>query len=370
MRNRFRVVAGGDVMLGDHPAMVGRGVGSRLSRRNGFNPFCGITPLLDEADLAIANLECALSDWPRLCLPSRRSCRAPTAALACVVDSGFNAFNLANNHSQQHGADALSSTADMLNARGIAVVGLAGERPGTCRPVDLEIRGQAFRLLGYSLRPRQHFTEAPVYAEGTREGILSDIATGRQASAVVIVNIHWGDEFVTTPSPQQIALGRALVDAGCTLVLGHHPHVLQGWERRGRGAIFYSLGNLVFDMPWLHSLRRSALCDCILGPEGCEEVGWHPLLLNSDYSPQAALEPVRSEILSFLTETERSLANLPDEELSSDYDDYERSARKALVRHRWMRNRYFLRNLWRYPPDVAAQMVGKFLLRRVGLLHD
>ena len=250
----IRIIAGGDIMLGDHPIMVGRGVASRICRHAGYDPLGGLADIVADGDLAVANLESPLSDPPPLCLPSRRECRAPKIAIEALAASGFHAFTIANNHIQQHGHTAVHETVAALTARGLAAVGLAGDRPGTCRPVDLEVRGISVRLLGYSLRPRQHFSGATLYAEGTTDGILADISAGRDAGRITVVCIHWGDEFVAAPSREQVALGRAMIDAGCSLVLGHHPHVLQGWERYRGGVIAYSLGNLVFDMPWLGEL--------------------------------------------------------------------------------------------------------------------
>lgn len=357
-------------MLGEHPAMVGRGVATRLRRDPCFDPFSGIRGLVAAGDLTIGNLEGAISDWPRFCMPSDRECRAPGQAIAALAASGFTALTLANNHLQQHGERAVRETISLLEANGIAVVGLAGREAGRCRPVDLDIRGVRVRLLGYSLRPRQHFTTTPLYAEGIREGILRDIAEGRAAGALVIVSIHWGDEFVAVPSREQMVFGREMVAAGCSIVLGHHPHVLQGWERHGRGAILYSLGNLVFDMPWLPSLRRTALADCLLSEDGCESVAWHPLELDAWHRPQPAGDPAASEVRSFLEDSQTHLARGEGAWSAPAPETYLRLVAAAQVGERWARNRYFLRRLHRYRIDVSGQLIGKFLLRRMGLLRD
>jgi len=357
-------------MLGEHPAMVGRGVATRLKRDPSFDPFVGIRDVLATADLAVGNLECAISDWPSFCRPSTRECRAPGAAATKLAASGFTALTLANNHVQQHGERAVRETIALLEANGIAVVGLAGSQAGQCRPVDLEVRGLRVRLLGYSLRPRQHFKTTPLYAEGTRDGILRDIEAGRADGALVIVSIHWGDEFVVVPSPEQVALGRAMAAAGCALVLGHHPHVLQGWERCGRSAILYSLGNLVFDMPWLPFLRRTALADCVLAEEGCESVTWHPFELDARHCPRPAGELAARETLSFLEDSSEHLARGTGAWSAPAEEPYRQLVAAAQSRERWARNRYFLRGLHRYRLDVSGQLIGKFLLRRAGLLRD
>ena len=69
----------------------------------------------------------------------------------------------------------------------------------------------------------------------------------------VIASFHWGDEYSLVPAERQVALARAAVDAGASVVLGHHPHVLQPVEVYRNGVIFYSLGNLVFDQRRAHT---------------------------------------------------------------------------------------------------------------------
>ena len=366
----LRVIAGGDIMLGEHPAMVGRGTATRLSRVPDFDPLAAVQGILAGADLAIANLECALSDPPIWGLSSRRECLAPAAAIDCLAASGLHAVSLANNHIQQHGAQAVLNTIDILEKAGLVVVGLAGKRPGSCRPVELTIHGNRVTLLGYSLRPRQGFDEVPLYAEGTREGMLADIREARASGALVVVSVHWGDEFLHVPSIGQVELGRDMVDAGCNLVLGHHPHVLQGWELRGRGAIFYSLGNLVFDMPWLPELRRTALCDCKLDGDVCRDVVWHPLVIEQDFCSRPATGEDRAWINTFLAESRKGVESGTGAWAVQTASEYDSQLRAAVAGERWARNRYFLKNLHHYRLDVSSQLIGKFVLRRIGLLHD
>ncbi len=350
--------------------MVGRGTATRLRRDPAHDPFEFLRPLTAQADLALANLECALSDWPRFSAPSRRECRGPLAGLERLAASGFHAFTIANNHIQQHGEAAVRQTVSLLAEAGLAVVGLAGDAPGSCRPVDVTVREHPVRLLGYSLRPRQGFSNAPLYAEGRREAILDDIRAGKADGATVVVTIHWGDEFVHTPHRDQVDLGRAMVEAGCALVVGHHPHVLQGWQRHGPGVVLYSLGNLVFDMPWLPQLRRTALAACDLGADGCGDVTWHPLALDQAHRPRPAGGEDEQWISRFLADSPAQLAAGVGPWAAPDPEAYAAALGQAAAEERWTRNRYFLKNLHRYRPDVSGQLIGKFVLRRLGLLHD
>ena len=77
--------------------------------------------------------------------------------------------------------------------------------------------------------------------------ICEDVAFLKNSVDFVIVSLHWGTEHYLYPSTEQISMGHAIVDAGASVVIGHHPHVVQGYERYKNGLIFYSLGNFVFD---------------------------------------------------------------------------------------------------------------------------
>lgn len=78
--------------------------------------------------------------------------------------------------------------------------------------------------------------------------MIEDIQRASKESDMVIVSVHWGKEYVDTPTEAQYRLGRTAIDAGASIVLGHHPHVLQGIEFYNGGIICYSLGNFIFDL--------------------------------------------------------------------------------------------------------------------------
>ena len=93
---------------------------------------------------------------------------------------------------------------------------------------------------------------------------------------VVIVLLHSGTEGSRTPNRIQGAAAHAAIDAGAALVIGSHPHVLQGVEHYGKGVIAYSLGNFVFD-----GFRNndSAILRVTLGREGVRELAWTPVVI-------------------------------------------------------------------------------------------
>jgi poly-gamma-glutamate synthesis protein (capsule biosynthesis protein) len=94
-----------------------------------------------------------------------------------------------------------------------------------------------------------------------------DVARLAERSDVIIVSMHAGVEYSPKSNAQQVAFAHAAIDAGANVVVGHHPHVTQAWERYGQGVIFYSLGNLVFDQVQRVETQRGELADIVFeGP--------------------------------------------------------------------------------------------------------
>jgi poly-gamma-glutamate capsule biosynthesis protein CapA/YwtB (metallophosphatase superfamily) len=77
------------------------------------------------------------------------------------------------------------------------------------------------------------------------------------------VSMHAGSEYSPRPNSQQLRFAHAAIEAGARVVVGHHPHVVQPWERHGAGAIFYSLGNLVFDQFQRAETQHGALAEVV-----------------------------------------------------------------------------------------------------------
>jgi poly-gamma-glutamate synthesis protein (capsule biosynthesis protein) len=160
-----------------------------------------------------------------------RLAAAPTRArlLAGRVD----VVSLANNHALDWGERGREDT-----LRALAAVGVRGVVDGETADVGV-LGGRPVRLVARFVPPG---------ADLTREGaaLVEAVRAAREGAAAVLVSLHWGRTGLLLPSEEQRALAARLVDAGAAAVLGHGPHTIQGVERRGRGLIAYSLGNLAF----------------------------------------------------------------------------------------------------------------------------
>jgi poly-gamma-glutamate synthesis protein (capsule biosynthesis protein) len=212
-------------------------------------PFSAVVGELTSADITIANLESPIARGGREFTTKKFRFRAEPEVAAALRKSGINLVTLANNHSMDFGAKALSETLQNLDQAGIAWVG-AGENLDDARKMALyTIKGIKIAFLGYSLtQPTEFFAGStrPGTAPGFEKIFVEDISRARQQADYVIVSIHWGTEGKKEVQPYQRVIGHKAIDAGADVIIGHHPHVLRGVERYKKGLIFYSLGNFVF----------------------------------------------------------------------------------------------------------------------------
>jgi poly-gamma-glutamate synthesis protein (capsule biosynthesis protein) len=237
------LAAVGDVTFGD-------GVATAIARRGPRWPWLSVAPVLRSADLAIANLEGAVSTrgapWPGKLYTFRGP---PRALRAAASYAGIDVVSLANNHSLDYGRTAFLDTIGHARRFGVRTVGGgsgldAARRPRIVTRGGLRVAFLGFsdvRPLGFDAGPGRPGT-VPAFPEIVR----ADVRAARRRADVVVAYFHWGVERATVPTWRQRDLAQTALDSGATVVLGAHPHVLQPVERRGRRVVACSLGNFVF----------------------------------------------------------------------------------------------------------------------------
>jgi poly-gamma-glutamate synthesis protein (capsule biosynthesis protein) len=236
------ITAVGDVMLAGRWAPL-------LKQRGYDYPFLGVGKELASSDITLANLESPIAKNGREFIEKKFRFRAVPEAARAMRSAGINLVTLANNHSMDFGGEALTETMNNLNSAGIAWVG-AGENLPEARKMALyTIKGKRIAFLGYSLtQPVEFFAGStrPGTAPGYEKYVTADVASARKQADYVIVSFHWGKEASETVQAYQQAAAHKAIEAGADIIIGHHPHVLQGVERYQNGIIFYSLGNFTF----------------------------------------------------------------------------------------------------------------------------
>ncbi len=236
------LAAGGDVNLG-------AGIGDAIAADGPDSPWTSVAPVLRAADLAIVNLECAVSNRGTPVPGKEYVFRGEPRALAGAARAGVDIASVANNHSLDYGTDAFLDTLRHARRAGVRPVGGGGDLAAARRPTVVVRGGLRIAVLAYSdVRPLG-FDAAegkPGTARAETTWIAQDVAQARRRADTVVVYFHWGTELATTPDARQRSFAEAALDAGASVVLGAHPHVLQPLERRGRQVVAWSLGNFVF----------------------------------------------------------------------------------------------------------------------------
>jgi hypothetical protein len=171
-------------------------------------------------------------------------------------------LGLANNHVLDYGPEGLAETVARLHEAGIASVGVGPDSAAAAQPVIREADGLRLAFLAFNTvpdpddRPGAGGWMRATWDEGQA---VSAIAAAEAEADSVIVSMHWGYEYELRPDPAQRDAVQVMLDAGADLVIGHHPHVVQGTEVRATGFVAYSLGNLVFDLQQAETRHGLAL---------------------------------------------------------------------------------------------------------------
>jgi poly-gamma-glutamate synthesis protein (capsule biosynthesis protein) len=269
--------------------MLSRGVAYQTEQHGGDGkyPFEGTAEVLRSADITFGNLEGPLSDKG---VDQRHlySFRADTKMLDGLTYAGFDVLSLANNHIGDWGVEALSDTALRLKAAGIDPVGVGQTIQDAHEPAVRYVDGKRIAFLAYTnlLPGRFVATDAtPGATYFSLEGIIEDISKAKEHADIVVVSLHWGEEYETEPRAYQIEWGHMLIDMGADIIVGHHPHVVQPVERYNSGIIIYSLGNFVFDQNFSKETMRGMAVSVSIDDEDALSYEAHEVLISSQFQP-------------------------------------------------------------------------------------
>lgn len=189
-----------------------------------------VADLFGADDLTVVNMEGALTEGGERA-DKKFAFRGKPEYAKILSSASVEAATLANNHSQDYGQTGYDDTIAALDAEGVQSFGYD-------RIAYMDVKGVKVALIG------SYFPEDS--AENTKE-MTDNIAAARAEGAqLVIVYVHWGQEHEYDITEGQQTAGRAAIDAGADLVVGSHPHVVQGWEVYQGRYIVYSLGNFCF----------------------------------------------------------------------------------------------------------------------------
>lgn len=247
IESEIEVVAVGDILLD-------RGVRRRIDQFGTGYPFEKTAGILSESDLTFGNFENPITGE---CEEQQKKYlfRAAPEHSSILSLAGFDILSIANNHILDCGKIGLRRTIELLGEQKIVHVG-AEIDSASDRAAIIEIKGIRLGFAAFTaispLGPGESYS---LVAKADPGEVARTVKKLQGKTDVIIVSFHWGTEYAVNPNGEQIDLARIAVESGADVVLGHHPHVLQGIRMVGREAgkrksiIAYSLGNFVFDSP-------------------------------------------------------------------------------------------------------------------------
>lgn len=228
--------------------MLGTWVAPVLNKKGADYPYRQTRAYLRSADVAIANLEAPFTLYGHP-FEKRFNFKVPPRFAKGLSDAGISVVNLANNHTLDYGILGLLSTLITLDDVGVKYCGAGMSAKEAHSPAIVRAGRFKIALFGYSMTfPVEFYAKSDTGGTAYPEPELMQAAISacRDTVDFVIASFHWGAEKRQTPKEYQIEFAHMAIDSGADLVLGHHPHVLQGFEIYKNRLIAYSLGNYAF----------------------------------------------------------------------------------------------------------------------------
>ena len=332
----------GDCNFADGYFDVGGGAGSSI--KNGNNPFRFIKKETNE-DFWIGNFECVCSDTSiNKGLGSRQFIISPES---CEHVDHLHFYGVANNHVMQHGSAAYFRMLEYLEGKGVLYAGLQ-----TKPTAVFEHQGKTVSITAFSQRP-ENYTKPPLYwAMPEYEAVKYELKKCANYD-YRIVYVHWGIEFINYPYNDQKQFAHFLIDCGADLVVGMHPHVMQGFEVFKDKYIFYSLGNCVFNMPWEPTKYYLQVnVELVTG-----NVGYRYMKIGNDFFPKYVETVPQKYSMEYLN----SLLDI-----CEDNELYFAKAKRFLNQYRKANKRYIFKNMGKLKFADLTSMITGYIKRRIG----
>jgi len=239
--------------------IMARKTADRIKAYNSCDwPFDKVRDTLSAADFTIATLEAPFYSDYNFSITGMVF-QVDPACVAGVVNSGIDLVSVAANHLGDAGQAGILETLSLLDKNKILHVGGGQNKTDAHQPALKEINGVKFAFLGYNDVPPGSYA-ADDNSAGSAwidiDQITEDVTEAKKQADVVVALMHWGVEYTNFPNSNQQEAARVAFDAGADLIVGDHPHWVQGLEFMGDksgsrfGYTTYGIGNFVFDQMW------------------------------------------------------------------------------------------------------------------------
>jgi poly-gamma-glutamate synthesis protein (capsule biosynthesis protein) len=326
---QFRITFCGDIMLGAE-------VGQRIGNAPLAEWLSGVSKVWSGADVVIGNLECpcVVDAKPADDSPPELVFHAPANRLVELAAAGFSALTIANNHILNCGPLGLTETIRALDGAGIYHAGAGMNLAEAVQPAFIPVSGGTVALVAFCYGPLADHSR-PGGAPHDFKTMARALRTARNDADLIIAALHGGLEYSDVPPSETRARFRFLAENGADIVVGHHPHVLQGVEWIGKVPVAYSLGDFLFHNSLPHVAQRNfARIEMGLYAPGEIErdrdkftrgalltvnvsgtkksIRWHPFIQDPNLRPTLCTGDAREEMLRRLDDLSAALLNKKD----------------------------------------------------------
>lgn len=244
--DNISIALGGDILMDSYFA-------DYINKHGVDYSWTDISSIMSAADIAIVNLETSVSTRGSTKKREGYGFRSAPFTLEGLVNAGIDFVSAANNHILDYGENAFFDTMDYLDDYGISYAGIGSNIEEAEGVTIIEKNGLKIGFISYtSIIPWNNWRAddnspgvAPLHDKDIKRA-LENIRDSNDKCDVLILILHWGVEYESTPLDSQVELAHQMIDAGADIIVGHHPHVLQGIEFYNKKPIFYSIGNFIF----------------------------------------------------------------------------------------------------------------------------
>ena len=280
-----------------------------INRKDPEKVFDKVIPDLNQGDILFGGLEASLSERGSP-LQGKIIMRHSPEMIKGYLAGRFDVLAFASNHCLDYGIEPFLDTLELLDHNQIRYVGAGRNIDEARTPKVIEKKGVRVGFLSYLLDVPlgwwAHPTKPgvapirvdplfgpPYVNEEDLESMAADISNLRPRVDILVSSYHWGSSQSRTLTLSQRAVAHAAINAGADLVIGRHPHILQGVEvYKGKG-IFYSLGNFVLDHAhpmFLPTVKESILIKCLIENKAIRRLSFSPVILGDDGKPEILTE--------------------------------------------------------------------------------
>lgn len=296
----WTLTANGDLMLSRRVAVA-------MTENGTYYPFEQMAPLLKKSDLTFGNLETSLSRRGTPIPGKGIWFRSDPAVAGALKEAGYDVLSIANNHILDYDSPALLDTLEFLREQGIDPVGGGRDLDEAVQPVIKEVKGQKIAFIAatemadifWSYQYPRTFEarpDIPGVQKFDVDELVNTVSSLRDQVDTIVVSLHWGTEYSDYPEEYQKEAAHRLVDAGAKLVIGHHPHCLQGVEMYNGSFIAYSLGNFVYDKQRRPKCQETVLIKTFFQGKELERVELYPVMISYE-QPRTAQRDDADRIL-------------------------------------------------------------------------